>query len=392
MNHLEVAGLRFKRGDFSLSASFELEKGATGVILGPSGCGKTTLLRCIAGLERQDEGSVFVAGGDIGRLPPERRNIGFIFQDLALFDHMTGRENIEFGLGLRKIPRAEAAAIIESLAEKLKIVSLLDRRPFSMSGGERQRLAFARAISIKPGLLLMDEPLSSLDAPLRRELRAYLRSTLSREGMTALHVTHDVEEALELGDRIFLMNGGNILARGTPQTIYENPPDAWCVRFLGLGSLLPILSMEERSGLTIAVTPFGRFSCASSARAGGSGAGEARVNAARADGDAFFFVPRRAATIGADRIQPLGSGQSSGINVMDAIVERVVFQGNYRRVVLRPALSRDLRDDFGGKWRSPEDLFEMETGLDVAISPEEEIKLSIDPGKCGILPLHAMPD
>ncbi|MFA6366868.1 MAG: ABC transporter ATP-binding protein, partial [Candidatus Hydrogenedentales bacterium] len=370
MNHLEISGLGFARGDFSLSASLALEKGMTGVILGPSGCGKTTLLRCVAGLERQNTGSIVVEGREIGLLPPEKRNIGFVFQDLALFDHLTGRENIEFGLGRRKIRGTEASLIVETLAEKLKITALLDRRPFAMSGGERQRLAFARAIAIKPGLLLMDEPLSSLDAPLRRELRAYLRSTLSREGITALHVTHDVEEALELGDRIFLMNEGRILARGTPQAIYENPPDAWCVRFLGLGSLLPVKAIEVKGGgLAVAVTPFGRFTCAAAAcPASGMSAGSPMSDLNGTDNGgrgAFFFIPRKAvfwdaaeaeaikmaaaagagAGAGAEAGMAACDRRTPGIDRMDAIVERVVFQGNHRRIVLRPLLSGQR---FGG--------------------------------------------
>lgn len=383
MKHLEISGLGFARGDFSLSASLALEKGMTGVILGPSGCGKTTLLRCVAGLERQNSGSIIVEGREIGLLPPENRNIGFVFQDLALFDHLTGRENIEFGLGRRKIRGTEAGLIVKTLAEKLKITSLLDRRPFAMSGGERQRLAFARAIAIKPGLLLMDEPLSSLDAPLRRELRAYLRSTLSREGITALHVTHDVEEALELGDRVFLMNEGRILARGTPEAIYENPPDAWCVRFLGLGSLLPLKAIEPRGeGLMVAVTPFGRFTCAAAAcKAVGKDGGGRGV---------FFFIPRKAVFL----TEASAAAGVAGIDRMDAIVERVVFQGNYRRIALRPMLSGQQIDSFGAEIPGveipgAEDVIEMETDLSSRIVPGEKIRLSIDPRKCGILPLHA---
>jgi len=378
MNHLEISGLGFARGDFSLSASLALEKGMTGVILGPSGCGKTTLLRCVAGLERQNSGSIVVEGREIGLMPPEQRNIGFVFQDLALFDHLTGRKNIEFGLERRKIRGTEAGLIVETLAEKLRITALLDRRPFAMSGGERQRLAFARAIAAKPGLLLMDEPLSSLDAPLRRELRAYLRSTLSREGITALHVTHDVEEALELGDRIFLMNAGRILAGGTPQAIYENPPDAWCVRFLGLGSLLPVEAFEARGvGLMVAVTPFGRFTCAAAAcKVDGKDGGDHGV---------FFFIPRKAVYVA----EAAAAAEAAGIDRMDAIVERVVFQGNYRRIALRPLLSRQRVGGIGAESSGAEDVIEMEADLSFRIVPGEKIRLSIDPGKCGILPLHA---
>ena len=259
MNHLEVKSLTFDRGNFSLRSSLSLERGTTGVILGPSGCGKTTLLRCLAGLEQQSGGTISINGREIGNLPTEKRNIGFVFQDLALFDHLSGRDNINFGLKLKNIRLQEADARIDALADKLQIGSLLNRKPYAMSGGERQRLAFARALACQPDLLLLDEPLSSLDAPLRRELRAYLKRTLSLEGTTALHVTHDVEEALELGDKIFLMNGGRILVSGPPKLLYENPPDAWCARFLGLGSLLPINSVEPTGNRIMAKTDFGSF-------------------------------------------------------------------------------------------------------------------------------------
>lgn len=371
MKHLEVKDLRFVRGDFSLLASLDLERGTTGVILGPSGCGKTSLLRCIAGLERQSGGSIMVEGRAMENLPPEKRDIGFIFQDLALFDHLTGRENIGFGLKLRKIPRMDAAAAIEALASKLRIGSLLDRRPFAMSGGEKQRLAFARAMATKPGLLLMDEPLSSLDAPLRRELRDYLRSTLSREGITALHVTHDVEEAMELGDEIFIMKAGRILARGKPRDIHENPPDAWCVRFLGLGSLLPILG-EERLGDSITVSsPYGRLSCPAAACKAGA-AGESQT--------ARFFIPRGAAVL-------TGGGKSEDtMNLLRATVERVVYQGNFQRLSLRLKASMDAEGHAPKPESENVDIIELEVDTSSSITPGEEVRIAVSPEKCRILP------
>ncbi len=383
MKHLEVSGLRFARGDFNLSASLSLDRGSTGVILGPSGCGKTTLLRCIAGLERQEAGSISVGGEEIGSLPPEKRAIGFIFQDLALFDHLTGRGNIEFGLRLKKVPGEEIGETVAALAGKLRISPLLDRKPFSMSGGEKQRLALARAIATKPGLLLMDEPLSSLDAPLRRELRIYLRETLTREGITALHVTHDVEEALDLGDTLFIMNGGRILARGTPQEVFENPPDAWCVRFLGLGSLLPLLGIEKTGETCIADTPFGRFSCPARACA-------ARGALSYGRGEAFFFVPSGAAAVAGG-----SAPRPTGINVLDTSVERVVFHGDGRRLSLRP-MPRGPgpgADEPSAGIRENEESEELGLELDVPLSLRavkgEKLRLSIDGEKCAILPARA---
>jgi len=378
MNHLEVKSLSFDRGGFNLLTSFALEQGMTGVILGPSGCGKTTLLRCLAGLEQQTSGQILIHGREIGNLPPEKRNIGFVFQDLALFDHLSGRGNIGFGIHLKKLPQPEADLRIQALAEKLQISALLERKPFSMSGGERQRLAFARALANQPDLLLLDEPLSSLDAPLRRELRAYLRSTLSREGITALHVTHDVEEALELGDRIFLMNAGRILVSGTPEAIYEKPPDAWCVRFLGLGSLLPIVNVEiSGNGLKVD-TVSGSFDCP---------APDFPVDAgSHADGKAYLFFPRKAATL----CLKAGGAENTdkGKKIIEAVVERTIFQGEVFRIVLNPLLS-GWNSSTAAAIRA-ESVLEIETGLSTSLSPGQKARIAVDASMCRVLPLHAL--
>ncbi len=375
MKHLEVQSLSFDRGTFNLRVSLSLDRGTTGVILGPSGCGKTTLLRCIAGLERQSEGAILINGRETGNLPPERRNIGFVFQDLALFDHLTGRDNIDFGLKLKNtMRREEAAARIDELGKKLQIVSLLDRKPFAMSGGERQRLAFARALAGRPDLLLLDEPLSSLDAPLRRELRAYLKKTLSLEGTTALHVTHDVEEALELGDKIFLMNAGRVLVSGAPKVLYENPPDAWCVRFLGLGSLLPVGSVEARGNKLVANTEFGSLFCPSP----GPGA------KSHEPGKTYFYFPRRAARLGASLDGPLeGLGD---INLAEAVVESIVFMGDRLRVRLSPPPSGKVESI--GLFDASEYIFEIETDGSVPLSPGQKLRLAVDASLCRLLPLH----
>lgn len=412
MSYLDVSGLRFARGGFELSLSLELAQASTGVILGPSGCGKTTLLRCIAGLENYEEGSISVGGRAIDGLLPEKRNIGFVFQDLALFDHLSGRENIAFGLKLKKLPAAETALKIERLAHALKISPLLDRKPFSMSGGEKQRLAFARAISPQPGLLLMDEPLSSLDAPLRRELRAYLRSTLSSEGITALHVTHDVEEALELGDTLFIMKDGKILARGGPQEVYRNPPDAWCVRFLGLGLLFPVLNAEVKGDACIADTPYGRFACSPSScpcgEAGGPGESSSETDSvadAEAGGalpppgrkNAWFFIPRRSLRL-VSRSSASGipmqiadiAGPAAGRDLVGAEVKDIVFQGAYRRIALSLFPSEKAGAQSGsaslGTEPGGENVFEIELGLEPPLSKGEKILLAPEPGQCRILP------
>ncbi len=348
MSYLEVSSLRFARDDFSVSVTFSLQKGQTGVLLGPSGCGKTTLLRCIAGLETQDEGSISIGGKPIDALPPERRNLGFIFQDLALFDHLSGRQNIAFGMKLHGVSAAETEARIGALANTLKIQGLLARRPFAMSGGERQRLAFARAVAPRPELLLMDEPLSSLDAPLRRELRVYLRSSLKAEGVTALHVTHDVEEALELGDAIFVMKDGRIVASGTPEDIWANPPDAWCVGFLGLGALLPpgIARNQARS---------------------------ARLKRTGAEDPLRLFVPHGSARLcgGEDS----GSCQGNGA-VLRGEVADVIFLGDRRRVLVRPR----------GESGAETDPLAIDVDAATPIAKGESVGVAIDLARCRLLP------
>lgn len=360
MNHLEVSNLRFARDDFSVSVSLSLRKGQTGVILGPSGCGKTTLLRCVAGLERQDAGSLSLGGREIGTLPPEKRELGFIFQDLALFDHLTGRQNIAFGMKLRGFPPAEAEARIEALAATLRIGGLLDRRPFAMSGGERQRLAFARAVAPRPALLLMDEPLSSLDAPLRRELRAYLRSSLKAERVTALHVTHDVEEALELGDRIFLMKDGLIIASGTPEEVWENPPDAWCVRFLGLGALLPPEAVRN------------------------AGARDAAGGAAPLHEASLLFVPRGCAALcGAEECES-GRGLETAFR---GEVADLLFLGDHRRVLVRLRGADGAPQPVGPAQGSAEtDLLAIDADLAFPVAKGEAVGVGIDLARCRLLP------
>lgn len=373
MDQLEIDALRYRKGDFFLEASLRLEKGKTGVILGPSGCGKTSLLRCIAGLETPESGSISIAGRKVDGLPPEARKTGFMFQDLALFEHMTGRRNMEYGLNLRKVEPGRKAGIVSNLAKTLRIESLLDRRPQSMSGGERQRLAFARAIATTPELLLMDEPLSSLDAPLRRELRSFLRTMLtSAGGITALHVTHDVEEALELADTLFMMNSGKILARGAPEELYGNPPDAWCVRFLGLGSLFPVERLEFRQDTAFAHTDAGELSCP---------ALRCRVRASgkAAAGKAWFFVPTEAVTPLSSAGNPL-MATSPHQHIIHGSIDASVFQGAFRR------LSVKLR----GKSGDDGPAMMVEAPLEPAVPAGTDIVLSFDGSRCSILPESAL--
>jgi multiple sugar transport system ATP-binding protein len=203
------------------------------VLLGPSGCGKTTLLRCIAGLEQVDQGHVSIGQQDVTDLPPRRRQIAMVFQNYAVFPHLTVFENVAFGLRMQRKPNDEVKKRVQSAAELLHIEELLERYPAQLSGGQRQRVAVARAIAVQAMVLLMDEPLSNLDALLRLEMRAELKRLLQEIEATTLYVTHDQVEALSLGDRIAVMQGGQILQYDTPLNVYDKPANFFIGGFIG---------------------------------------------------------------------------------------------------------------------------------------------------------------
>ena len=203
------------------------------VLLGPSGCGKTTLLRCLAGLEDVDDGRIFINKEDITEYPPRSRHISMVFQSYAVFPHLDIFENIAFGLRMQRLPKTEIKKRVESAAELLQIENLLDRYPAQISGGQRQRVAVARAITVQAEVLLMDEPLSNLDALLRLEMRAELKRLFKELQTTVVYVTHDQVEALSLGDRIAVMKNGNLLQVDAPLIIYDHPANSFIGGFIG---------------------------------------------------------------------------------------------------------------------------------------------------------------
>jgi multiple sugar transport system ATP-binding protein len=203
------------------------------VLLGPSGCGKTTLLRAVAGLEHPEEGRVVIGGRDVTDLPPRKRRVAMVFQSYAVFPHMKVFDNVAFGLRMERGDRTEIQGKVERAAALLELSDLLDRYPSQLSGGQRQRVAVARAIVMDPEVLLMDEPLSNLDALLRLRFRAELKRLVTELGTTTLYVTHDQVEALSLGDRIAVMREGRILQSGTPAEVYEKPVTQFVGGFVG---------------------------------------------------------------------------------------------------------------------------------------------------------------
>jgi putative spermidine/putrescine transport system ATP-binding protein len=221
------------------SVSLEVHEGEFVSLLGPSGCGKTTLLRSLAGLVRLDGGRVLLDGRDITRLPTHQRTIGFVFQNYALFPHMTVAENIAFGLRVRGQSGAEVERAVTQALDTVRLPQARDRMPAALSGGQQQRIALARALVTKPGLLLLDEPFSALDRQLREQMQLELRDLTRRLKITAIFVTHDQGEALIMSDRIAVMNAGRIDQIGAPGDIYERPRTKFVLDFVGLSNFMP---------------------------------------------------------------------------------------------------------------------------------------------------------
>ena len=221
--------------DFSL----DIEKGCLVAFLGPSGCGKTTTLRMIAGFEQLDSGSILLDGSDIVPVPPNRRDIGMVFQAYALFPNMTVRENIAFGLKMKKTLKADLDRRVDEVLEMVRLKDTEKRYPHQLSGGQQQRIALARALAVQPRILLLDEPLSALDAEVRVALRGEIRRIQSELAITTVYVTHDQEEALSISDKVVVMNKGNIEQVGTPEEIYRAPRTRFVATFIGTANQFP---------------------------------------------------------------------------------------------------------------------------------------------------------
>ena len=241
MADLKIQGLAKSYKDVRVLESINLDiaSGEFFTLLGPSGCGKTTLLRTIAGFQHQDRGEIIVNGERIDHKPAHKRDIGMVFQDYAVFPHLTVADNVAFGLKARSLPKREIEARVAETLKMVRLYGYQDRLPAEMSGGQQQRIGLARAMAIRPTLLLMDEPLSNLDAKLRIELREDIRDIQRRLGITTIYVTHDQEEALAVSDRICVMNQGNVEQIGTPFEIYRKPLRRFAASFVGTMNFLP---------------------------------------------------------------------------------------------------------------------------------------------------------
>jgi len=257
---IRVENIHKRFGAFTALGDITLDfpKGELTALLGPSGCGKTTLLRAIAGLDRQSAGTIHIAGRDVSDAPPSERDFGIVFQSYALFPNLTIADNVGYGLVNQRRPRAEIAARVGGLLEMVGLSGQLNKYPAQLSGGQQQRVALARALATSPSLLLLDEPLSALDAQVRIRLREEIRDLQRRLGVTTFMVTHDQEEALSMAERIVVMNHGVIEQVGTPEEIYRNPATTFVADFVGRISLLAGVA-AGRDGVEIAGR---RFACA----------------------------------------------------------------------------------------------------------------------------------
>ena len=312
---IEACGKTFADGTRALEpATLDISRGETLVLLGPSGCGKTTMLRIIAGLELPDTGGkVLFDGKDMTSVPIERRNVGMVFQSYALFPNMSVADNIGYGLKIRGVPDKERAARVAELVALTNISGLENRRIEQLSGGQRQRVALARAVAIRPGILLLDEPLTALDAALRDRLRGELNRLLRALGITTIYVTHDQAEAMELGDRVVVMQKGSIAQIGTPREIYFTPQNRFVAEFIGAANIIE--SPIENGHL---VLPGGRQAIG----------GDANMPAA--------VAMIRPETIGV---------VETGAAALSGIIDSVSFIGDRQRLVVSGASSKLLTVD-----------------------------------------------
>ena len=338
---IEACGKTFADGTRALEpATLDIARGETLVLLGPSGCGKTTMLRIIAGLELPDAGGkVLFDGKDMTPVPIERRNVGMVFQSYALFPNMSVADNIGYGLKIRGVAEKERAARVAELVALTNISGLENRRIDQLSGGQRQRVALARAVAIRPGILLLDEPLTALDAALRDRLRSELNRLLRALGITTIYVTHDQSEAMELGDRVVVMQKGSIVQIGTPRGIYFAPKNRFVAEFIGAAN---IVEAAVEDGYL--VLPGGRQPIAH----------DANVSAA--------IAMIRPETIG---VVEAGGAPLSGI------VDSVSFIGDRQRLVVSGASNKPLTVDAPNT---------------VQVNPGDRIGLSISPDAVRLLP------
>lgn len=321
---------------------FEVAAGETVCLLGRSGSGKSTILRIIAGIETAEAGSVAWSGEDLSAVPVHKRQFGFMFQDYALFPHLTVYENIAFGLKMQGIEKEKMNERVNSALEQINMVSFKQRSVAELSGGEQQRVALARALAPQPRLLMLDEPLGALDRTLREQLMQELRDVLHQSQIPAIYVTHDQEEAFTIGDRLILLNHGKIVQNDTPQAVYEKPKNAWVAKFLGLTNIIDGVVLKSET-LQIE-TSIGK------------------INAAPAKQQKQFKKGQAVSVLLRPQAAALSTEKTEAENQIQVVVEDCVFLGDVFRIRVRA--KNNACFDF---------LLEEETEIG------KEIRLTLDP-------------
>ena len=359
MGFLQLTDVQKHFGEFTAVENFNLdaEKGEFVSFLGPSGCGKTTTLRMIAGFERPSSGSIVVDGTDITHRPPNRRNVGMVFQSYALFPNMTVADNIGFGLRVKHAPKDKVRAKAKELLELIHLPDKGDSYPWQLSGGQQQRIALARALAIEPQVLLLDEPLSALDAKIRVALRREIRAIQRQLGITTVYVTHDQEEALSLSDRVVVMSEGRIEQIGAPADIYNTPATPFVASFVGTLNLLAVQVIDAGMG---------RLSVA------GQEVHTSKPITEAGNGDTVTLALRP---------ESLELGESGGANRLTGPVEDVTFLGSIVRIRFRAGGDSIVSfDTFNDPSVSPPDIgtvvsvsFPPEACLVVGAGPAPEV-------------------
>ncbi len=322
-----VSGISKSFGDFKAlkDVSLEIKKGEFFSLLGPSGCGKTTLLRVIAGFEDPDAGSVRIDGREVTGLPPDKRRCNTVFQSYALFPHLTVFENVAFPLRIRRIPNRLVRELVMRHLSLVQLESHADKKPSMLSGGQKQRVAIARALINEPSVLLLDEPLSALDAKLRQHMLLELDAIHDKVGITFIYVTHDQQEALSVSDRLAVMNQGDVLQVGSPQQIYENPSSDFVARFIGETNIFVGKVVAKEGGFaTVETAGFGSLLVEAN--------GEAPVGAI-----VSVAVRPEKIRIGSD--EPLGFPE---LNVRSGLVAEPIYSGFQTKYIVKLALGGSL--------------------------------------------------
>jgi putative spermidine/putrescine transport system ATP-binding protein/spermidine/putrescine transport system ATP-binding protein len=301
--------------------SLDIPEGSFVTLLGPSGCGKTTTLRMVAGLLDPTEGDISIAGRRVNDVPIHRRNLGLVFQNYALFPHKTVVDNVAFGLRYRDVPKADIERRVKEALELVQLPHLAGRYPKELSGGQQQRIALARAVVIEPDVLLLDEPLSALDANLREDMRVELKNIQKRIGVTSIFVTHDQSEALAMSDQIIVMSDGRVEQIGPPEQVYNTPETEFVARFLGAANILPAEALGvEGDMLILDVAGVGRLQVPRKRAPKLAGAGAARL------------------VVRAEKLHLMPEGHTEeGATMIPAVVEAVDYQGQSARYFLRLA-------------------------------------------------------